>query len=307
LIRFAPELPWEKLLFAVSGRRQFAAATRKLSHAPLGLEARGRAELQRRLGRQLIEHLRVQLRIEGLEHLPRTRHVVIALHEGIADALCLTQLPLTMRFVVRDEIFTWPRIGPSIRRMQHIAINPERGAASYRLLLRDLPSMLEAGEHVVIFPQGTLLGIETAFQAGAFRLARWLRLPVLPIVLTGTHRIWEHPFSGRLRYRQPVAMVVLAPVSADEVASRSAAQLRLELQRRMKLVALSGQLPPPRRYVPGRDGYWDGFAFDIDPEFPVVYQDVDAHRRMRFRRQERSCASGEGIAFESKGNPTTTG
>ncbi len=47
----------------------------------------------------------------------------------------------------------------------------------------------------------------------------------------------------------------------------------------MKALAFSPDVPPPRRYVPERDGYWDGFAFEIDPDFPVVADAVNAHRR----------------------------
>ncbi len=280
VIRFAPERWWERILFAAIGWRQFVSSMQTLSQAPSGLDATARAALQRRLGCALLDHLRVRLQIEGLRHLPHTQHLIVALHEGIADALCLTQLPLRMRFVAREEIFTWPRIGPALKRMQHIAIDPEQGAASYRRLLRDAWSALGAGEHVVLFPQGTLLGIETAFQPGAFRLARKLRVPILPVVLTGAHRIWEHPFSPRLRYGQRAAISVLPPVSAREIATRSPDRLRLELQQRMKSVALSGRLPLPRRYLPARDGYWDGFAFEIDAEFPDTYHAVESHRRM---------------------------
>jgi len=138
---------------------------------------------------------------------------------------------------------------------------------------------MQGGEHVVLFPQGAVLGIETAFQLGAFRLARTLRAPILPIVLTGAHRIWEHPFSPRIRYGQRAAVVVLAPVSADEVLRRPPENIRLDLQRRMKAIALSGRLPEPRHYLPERDGFWDGFAFEIDEDYPELVHLIDRHRR----------------------------
>ena len=185
-----------------------------------------------------------------------------------------------MRFVARAEIFDWPRIGPAIRRMRHITVDPERGAASYRGLLAAAGSALCDGEHVVLFPQGTLLGIETAFQPGAFRLAQRLAAPILPIVLTGSHRIWEHPFSPRLRYGENAAMIVLPPVSVAEVRAREPDSLREDLQRRMKSIALRPDMPAPRRYVPERDGFWDGYAFAIDPEFPQVCETVRNHRKV---------------------------
>ncbi|MGH6631780.1 MAG: lysophospholipid acyltransferase family protein, partial [Sphingopyxis sp.] len=265
--------------FSAVGWRLFVSGMRALADAPAVLSAADRASLQRSVGARLVRHLRVEVQIEGVANLPRSPHVIVALHEGIADVLCLSLLELPCRIVAREEIFGWPWIGPALARMRHIAIEPEHGAASYRRLLAAARETLSAGEHVVLFPQGAVLGIETAFQPGAFRLAQRLGAPILPIVLSGSHRIWEHPFSPCLRYGQRAAAVVLPPLSVAEVAACADDELRVKLQQRMKSVALSGRLPAPRRYVPQRDGFWDGFAFEIDPAFPEVRDAVAAHRR----------------------------
>jgi 1-acyl-sn-glycerol-3-phosphate acyltransferase len=251
---------------------------RRLAEAPAELTALERASLQREIGARLLRHLRVRVEYHYLAPLPTFPHLIVSLHEGLADALCLSQLPLVMRYVAREEIFEWPWIGPALRRMRHISVEPEQGAASYRRLIAAANATMQAGEHVVLFPQGAVLGIETAFRPGAFRLARTLRAPLLPVVLTGAHRIWEHPFSPLVRYGQQVAVVVLPPVSADEVHRAVPERLRFDLQRRMKAIALSGRLPEPRHFVPERDGFWDGFAFDIDEDFPEVLYKVERHR-----------------------------
>ena len=277
-IAFAPEHWWETLRFRLIGRPLFVAGMRRLASADSGLDAASRAQLQRSVAEQLLAHLRARIDFHGLENLPRTSHVVVALHEGIADVLCLARLPCALRFVAREEVFEWPWIGPALRRMQHIAIEPEQAALGIRALLRHADAVLRAGEHVVFFPQGTVLGIETAFQPGAFRVARLLQAPILPIVLTGSHRIWEHPFSARLRYGQRAAVAVLPAVPTHDVRGIDPAQLSRDLQRRMKTVALSGDLPEPRRFVPERDGFWDGFTYDIDADFPALRARVERHR-----------------------------
>ncbi len=50
---------------------------------------------------------------------------------------------------------------------------------------------------------------------------------------------------------------------------------RLTLQRQMKALALETS----RRYDPQRDGYWDGYVFNIDPDFPEVRNDMLKHRK----------------------------
>lgn len=277
-IAFAPEHWWETLHFRLIGRPLFVAGMRLLASADSSLDAASRAQLQRSVAERLLAHLRARIDFRGLENLPRTSHVVVALHEGIADVLCLARLPCALRFVAREEVFEWPWIGPALQRMQHIAIDPEQAAAGIRALLRHADAALRAGEHVVFFPQGTVLGIETAFQPGAFRLARLLQAPILPIVLTGSHRIWEHPFSARMRYGQRAAVAVLPAIPSHDVCTIDPSQLCRDLQRRMKTVALCGSLPDPRRFVPERDGFWDGFRYDIDADFPALQTQVEQHR-----------------------------
>ncbi|MGH6611934.1 MAG: lysophospholipid acyltransferase family protein, partial [Burkholderiaceae bacterium] len=164
-IALQAETLWQRALFATSGWRLLRSNLRQLAEAPERLSGAERAALQRALGSELLDHLRVQLDIDSAARLPSDPHIIIALHEGIADALCLMQLPLALRFVARQEIFEWPWIGPAIRRMRHIAVEPEQGAASYRTLVREVEAALLAQEHVLIFPQGCVLGIETAFHS----------------------------------------------------------------------------------------------------------------------------------------------
>lgn len=285
-ITFHPGRWWERLLFHFAGWPVFVASMRRLAEAPAGLASADRERLQREIATRLLKHLRVRIEYHELSRLPTSPHIVVALHEGLADVLCLLTLPLPLRFVAREEIFEWPWIGPALSRMGHISIEPEHGATSYRKLIAHAQAALQAGEHVVLFPQGAVLGIETAFQLGAFRLARLLHAPILPVVLTGAHRIWEHPFSPRVRYGQRVAIVVMQPVSADEVRRRAPDATRVDLQRRMKSIALSGRLPTPRHFVPERDGFWDGFAFTIDESFPQTLEAVDQHRLSILARRD---------------------
>jgi 1-acyl-sn-glycerol-3-phosphate acyltransferase len=265
--RMRAEHWWDALRFAASGQRLLERQLRTLSRLPEDTPRPRVAAVQRAAARRLLDHLQVDLQVTGLDHLPGTPGLIVSLHEGLADALCLATLPLAMRFVARREVFEWAGIGPALSGCRHIAIEPEAGSAAYRGLVRDAGVALASGDHVVIFPQGCLLGIQTAFLPGAFHLARRLAVPLLPIVITGSHRIWEHPFSARLRYRQSVRVEVLPPIGATETCSTEPDALRRRLQRLMKSVALSPGRPPPRHYVAARDGEWPGFRFALDADW----------------------------------------
>ena len=266
---------------------------------PLLMRALGRAgrraalaRLQRRWAGAVIRALDIRLDIAGVELIdPREAYIVTPLHEGFADALALFQLPLALRFVARDELFGWPRLGPVLRDTGQIMIWPGDGRRSYRELLHRAAAPLAAGESVVIFPQGNILGIESDFLAGPFGLARALGRPILPIALTGAHRIWEYPYTPRLRYGERLSLRVLPPLSAAECRARPNDELRRTVQAQLKDVALCGDLAPPRRFVPARDGYWDGYAYNIDPRFPALAATVARHRERQGRIGPDSAAA----------------
>lgn len=272
-----PQGIWPFIKFNLQGRMLFRHLCTQISKSEIA-GPQIRAQLQKNASTHLLNHLDVSLEIRGLQNIGHRPFLVVPLHEGIADAVALAQLPIPMRFVVRDEIFTWPQIGPAIQNLGHIPINPEQGHAGYRRVLREAPLVLAHGESIAIFPQGSLLGIETDFQRGAFSLCKTLNLSMLPVVITGTSRIWEHPFSPRLRFGEKVFIEVLKPIPAEAFQIPDLQPLRLQIQRQMKQMALKA-IPSPRRYVPERDGWWDGYKFDIDPDFSEVYAKVQAHRQ----------------------------
>lgn len=266
-------------------RRRFEVAF-WLGAAPLPMRVLRRvgaggaaAWLERRWAKGVARTLDLRIDLHGLDQIdPGTAYVVTPLHEGFADVLALLQLPLSLRFVVRDELLGWPLLGPHLRATKQIVIRPETGPWAYRQVLRDARGALAVGESVVMFPQGTILGIETAFQPGPFALARSLGYPILPLALTGAHRVWEHPYTPRLRRGQRMSLRVLPPIPAVELRSRSVDAIRRQVQDRLKVAALGGDMAPPRRFVPTRDGYWDGYAYEIDPAFPDLAEQVRRYR-----------------------------
>ena len=276
---FRPASVAGRVRFLLAGRPLFWWTLRGVARLPPDLTPRLRERVQGELGGRLLRHLRVRLDRAGFEHVGAGPYLVVALHEGMLDVLALLQLPLPLRFVARREIFSWPGVGAAITRLGHISIDPESGAAGYRAMMRAGRDVVAGGESLVVFPQGSVLGLETQFQRGAFVLARQLDLPILPVVLTGAHRVWEHPFTPTLRYGQRVGLRVLPPVRREEVRQTPPEVLRVRLRRAMKRAALDPAMPPARRYDPARDGFWDGYRFDIDPDFSELCRRVLAHRR----------------------------
>ncbi len=251
---------------------------------------RASTRAQRLWARGTARALGLQIDWQGLDQIdPDETYVVTPLHEGFADVLPLLQLPLPLRFVVRNELAEWPLLGAYLRDTGQITIRPESGVSAYRRLIREAEDVFGRGESLVIFPQGSILGIETDFLPGAFAVAHALHRPILPIALTGSHRVWEHPFSPRLRRGERLGLRVLSPVPAAEVRASGVDGARREICRRLKSAALDAAMAPPRRFKPRRDGYWDGYAYEIDPAFPDLAVDIATHR---VGRQDRRASGG---------------
>lgn len=282
-LHFAPQGRAARLRFALLGRPLIWSSLKWAQHWPDSLTPAQRMKVQQTLSCRLLAHLQVKLELRGLEHVGpaatvKGPYLIAALHEGIADVPCLLQLPLTMRFVARREIFSWPEVGPVLGKLGHVSINPEHPLGGFRDLLRGAEQILSGGESLATFPQGTIAGIQSDFQRGVFEVARRLNVPILPVVITGTHRVWEHPFAPTLRYGSRVGVRVLPPISAGEVQSAHLEALRVRTRRAMKEAAMSAEMPPARFFDPDRDGYWDGYQLDIDPDFPGTARQMADHR-----------------------------
>ena len=231
--------------------------------------------LERRWARQVAKYLDVRFDVAGMEHVdPHRRTVIVALHEGFADTVALLHLGLDLRFVARDELLEWPTLGRYLRESGQILVDTDAPRSAYRTMVRQGSASLDAGESVVVFPQGSILGIETAFMPGAFRMAQRLDAWILPVVVTGSHLVWEYPYTPLIRFGQRISMRILPPVAPDEAVANAH-----DLESAMKRAALQPGMAPARRFHPEIDGYWDGYRYEIDPAFPEVAELVAAHRR----------------------------
>lgn len=137
--------------------------------------------------------LDIQFKFEGQENLPRKGGAVLASnHVSYLDfALIGTgalHLKRYIRFMAKKGAFDNKIAGPLLRGMKHISVDRENGGASFVAALR----ALRDGEIVGIFPEAT---ISTSFEiksmkSGAVRLAMGAGVPVIPVVIWGSQRIW---------------------------------------------------------------------------------------------------------------------
>lgn len=171
-------------------------------------------EAPRTWARAILRAARVQVEVEGLEHLPRDAPaVLVANHESWFDVFALVaHLPVDYRFVGKVELTRIPLFGPAWQAAGHIAI--DRGDRQKAIeSLRHAGDLLHReGAVVVMFPEGTRTadGALLPFKKGAFVLAAQTEVPLVPLGIRGSRAImpkgsWRiRPGTIRLRVGPPI-------------------------------------------------------------------------------------------------------
>jgi len=142
--------------------------------------------------------LYANIEIDGTDNIPaKGPAILVGNHRSYFDPLAvgyaMAKRGRPVRFLGKKEVFDAPVIGDMARAMGGIRV--ERGTGSDEPL-KEAAAALEAGEVVVIMPQGTIPRGKAFFDPklkgrwGAARLAAMSRAPVIPMGLWGTEKVW---------------------------------------------------------------------------------------------------------------------
>ncbi len=174
-----------------------------------------------------------RVQIHGRERLPKGPAVLVANHQSLADIVVAMGLFHPYKFVSKVELFRVPLLGWMMHLIRHIPLH--RGRPRSTLAMLELSrAWLRRGMAVFFFPEGTYSEGEQllAFKSGAFLLAIEEQVPVVPILLEGTHALvaGDGPW---LAVRADVRLTVLPPrvPAPDADAQALADAVRAELQR----------------------------------------------------------------------------
>ncbi len=131
-----------------------------------------------------------KIRIEGKEKYRRdATYVIVSNHQSLLDILVLFNLFFHYKIVSKIEIFKVPLIGWNMTLNHYIKLI--RGdKQSIKQMMKDCMEALAQGNSILIFPEGTRSkdGRIKKFKPGAFILAKDMKVPILPIVISGTNK-----------------------------------------------------------------------------------------------------------------------
>ena len=165
-------------------------------------------------------------RFEGLDAIPRSGPALIACNhvsyiDPIINAYVVLRSGRTPRFLAKRELFEAPVLGWILRTTSQIPVH--RGTRD-RTPLDAAERALDAGEVVVVYPEGTVTSREDHLpmrgKAGLARLALASGVPVLPMASWGSHPVWQKSGRGSLRRGRPLWVKVGAPVQVTQIAEQ---------------------------------------------------------------------------------------
>ncbi|HSH86498.1 MAG TPA: bifunctional acyl-ACP--phospholipid O-acyltransferase/long-chain-fatty-acid--ACP ligase [Methylophilus sp.] len=179
-----------------------------------------------------------RVRVAGLEHIPsEDRLLIIANHESLLDGMLIGLfLPKRATFVVHSDVLKNPVFRWILSLTPHLAVNPTSPLAMKKVIQR-----LNAGENVVIFPEGriTSTGALMKVYDGPGFVAAKTGVRILPIRVEGA----AQSYFGRLsaahpRKLFPKVMLTIMPPTEIRTESQDKTPLTSKQRRRIAGAAM---------------------------------------------------------------------
>ncbi|WP_262284650.1 1-acyl-sn-glycerol-3-phosphate acyltransferase [Micromonospora sp. MA102] len=202
--------------------------------------------------------LDLRLRVDGSHHVPRTGGAVLASnHVSYLDFIFCGygahESGRLVRFMAKESVFRHKVSGPLMRGMKHIPVNRAAGAGSYASAV----SALRRGEVVGLFPEATISRSFTVkdLKNGAARMAQEAAVPLLPVALWGTQRLWTKGRPRTLTRRHtPITILVGEPIDPADHPDGNA--LTAELRTRLTALVDRAQREYPDQPAGPDDAWW---------------------------------------------------
>ncbi|MEV4493141.1 lysophospholipid acyltransferase family protein [Micromonospora coxensis] len=225
--------------------------------------------------------LDLRLTVEGSHHVPRTGGAVLASnHVSYLDFIFCGfgahESRRLVRFMAKHEVFAHKISGPLMRGMKHIPVNRAAGAGSYNTAV----DALRRGEVVGVFPEATISRSFTVkeLKSGAARMAQAAEVPLLPVALWGTQRMWTKGRPKDLTRRHtPITILVGEPMDPADYPDTNA--MTAELKTRLSALVDRAQQEYPEKPAGPEDAWWQ--PAHLGGSAPTPAEAVELDRRGR--------------------------
>ena len=233
--------------------------------------------------------LDLRITVDGTEHVPRTGGAVLASnHVSYLDFLfCgFGALPARrlVRFMAKDAVFRNRISGPLMRGMKHIPVDRAAGNASYEQAL----AALRRGEVVGVFPEATISRsfVLKETKSGCVRMAAAAGVPLIPMAVWGTQRLWTKGRPRTLTRRHtPVTILIGEPLNPGPADNPD--DVMVELRERMNALVDRAQREYPERPDGPDDAWWQPAHLGGTAPTPEQAAALDAARSANVQADRR--------------------
>jgi 1-acyl-sn-glycerol-3-phosphate acyltransferase len=165
---------------------------------------------------------------------PDQQYVVVTNHLSNFDIpLVLLAVPGRVRFLAKKELFKIPLFGPAMAQVGVVKIDRKAGMSVHDAIFEAAADSLDRGYWLLVFAEGPRSsdGEMAPFKKGAFRIAIDNDLPILPVVLEGTHEV--NPPGSVLIYPGRAQVSILEPVETDGLTRADVPELSNQIRASM--------------------------------------------------------------------------
>jgi 1-acyl-sn-glycerol-3-phosphate acyltransferase len=180
----------------------------------------------------------IQVKIHGFDpELGNQSCIYMSNHQSNFDIPVLySGLSAQFRWLAKAELFRIPIFGQSMRSAGYISIDRSNRKSAFRSLAM-AAEMIRNGTSVMIFPEGTRSsdGVLLPFKKGGFVLAVDAGVPIVPIKISGTHKIMP---KGRLLIsRRKVRIDVGKPIQSADFTRKTKDDLMMKVRAAMSALS----------------------------------------------------------------------
>ena len=144
------------------------------------------ARLWNRGAMALVTHVAgIGYQLRGADNIPDAPAVIAVKHQSAFETLALPLILDDPLFVLKKELFSIPLFGWYLARLGNIGIDRGAGTQALRAIVQESAEAMEAGHHIIIFPEGTRVapGATRPYGPGVAALYAMLGVPVVPVAL----------------------------------------------------------------------------------------------------------------------------
>lgn len=181
--------------------------------------------MMQQLSKNLIQSTGMTLEVIGKENLPKAGPVLyVATHKSVFDiVILLTIIDNPAIFIGKKEVASMPFVNKWFDALGCIYVDREDMREALKSILAGIEE-IKHGQSIVLFPEGTrnMSNDINTFKEGGFRLATKTKVPVVPIALSNTYKVFEE--KKRIQ-KTKVTVNIGEPIITSELSKEELANL----------------------------------------------------------------------------------